>query len=199
MTLVATPVTGGKGCLVCSLPPEKRREVNAAIWQGKSRVRDYIAAGHRVYTEMAGKPCDRKVITRHAEHIEATWRKATVEDPPTRREDAVFPTDYETIVDTAARVGMKAMLELERKLEEDGIESRELVGIAKMGVVARAQQRASEIDAKRPHIMLTAVFGLASGHLAQLPETEAVEVFEEGALLAQVREERKLLEERARG
>ena len=199
MTTVAVPVLTGRGCIVCSLPHDQRTEVNAAIWQGRKRVADYIAAGHRTFAQVAGRTCDRKTITRHADHIEATWREASVDDPATRREAPVFPTDYESMVDRAAILGMQAMSHLELRIATGELGDRELLGVAKMGVMSRAQQRATEVDASRPQVMLMAVFGLASGHLAHLPETEAITVIEEGSLRANVSEQRRLLEERARG
>lgn len=195
--LVAPPPP--RSCLVCALPPEQRQEVNAAIWQGRKRVPDYIVAGARTFTQLSGRRIDRKVITRHADHLEATWRTATASDPATRRESPVFPIDYESMVDRAADLGMQAMKHLELRIAAGDLGDRELLGVAKMGVTARAQQRATEVDASKPQVMLMAVFGLASGHLAQLPETEAIEVFEEGELIRGVRDERRLLEERARG
>jgi hypothetical protein len=196
--LVARPTP--KSCRVCALPAAKRQEVNAAIWQGDKRVAAYIVAGKRAFEAASGGPINSKTITRHALHIEASMRAASVADPATSREEPVFKTDYETVVERAATVGMKAMTELERMVVEGEVGTRELVAIAKMGVTARAQQRATEVDAKRPQVLLMGIFGLASGHLAQLPESEAVgEVIEESALRLEVQQERKLLEARARG
>lgn len=185
-------------CIVCSLPLKDRQEVNAAIWQGTQRVTNYVVAGKRAYDAVADSPCDRKVIMRHADHVERSMREATPEDPAAGREEPVFPTDYESLVDKAAAVGMGAMAQLEAQLAEGLIAPRELVALAKMGVTARAQQRAAEIDSKRPQVLLMGIFGLASGHLAQLPESEAIETFDEATLRLEVREQRRLLEERAR-
>jgi hypothetical protein len=186
-------------CLVCALPTAARQEVNAAIWDGRKRRRSYLVGAARVYAEHAEKPCDRKTFMRHADHIEKTWRAATATDPAGRGEEPVVPPDYESLVDKAALVGMSAMSAIEKRLLDGELGDRELVGVAKMGVMARAQQRANEVESSKPQVMLMAVFGLASGHLRQLPETEAIDVFDEADLLTAVRSERALLEERARG
>jgi len=186
-------------CLICALYPEQRQEVNAVIWDGKVRSPSYRAAGQRAYEHATDTTIDRKVITRHADHIEDSWRDATTDDPAAPKEEPVFAPDYEAITDRAAALGAQAMDHIELELAAGNIEPRELLGIAKMGVTARAQQRATEVDASKPQVMLMAVFGLASGHLKELPESEAIEVYDEGALLKTVQDERKMLEARARG
>ena len=159
----------------------------------------YIVAGKRAFDAISAPPIDRKVIIRHAEHIEASMRAATPADPAAGREEPVFATDYDSVVEKAAALGMGAMAQLEIDMAAGTIGAREMVAIAKMGVTARAQQRATEIDSKRPQVLLMGIFGLASGHLAQFPESEAIEVYDEATLALEVREQRKLLEARARG
>jgi hypothetical protein len=186
-------------CLVCALPTEKRQEVNAAIWDGKQRRLRYRAAGKRVYEAITRERIEVKSITRHAEHIEAAWREATPDDPMSGREQPVFATDYESLTERAALAGAHAMNQLEARVLDGSLGDRELLGVAKMGLGARQQQRQLENDSKRPQIMLTAIFGMASGHIRELPEAEAHEVFDESQLKEAVQAERLLLTERARG
>ena len=186
-------------CLICQLYDEQRQEVNAAIWDGTTRRSNYRAAGQRAYEHATDEVIDRKVVTRHADHIERSWRAASMSDPAAPAEMPVFASDYESVVDKAAALGVVAMTALELEMIAGKIEPREMLGIAKMGVTARAQQRSNEVESSKPQVMLMAVFGLASGHLRELSESEAVEVYDEKDLLKTVKDERTMLEARARG
>lgn len=184
-----------RDCKVCALEPGPRAEVNAAIWQGRERVRDYRRAGCRAY-EAGGGTIDPKAITRHAEHVEESWRTATVDDPAAGRERPVFPNDYESLTDKAAVIGASALDAIERRIATGELPARELLNAAKLGLGARQKQKELEQGQRRPEIALLAIIGLASGHV-QLPEAEVIEVVDPEALKAQVQEERRLLEARS--
>ena len=188
-----------RNCLICALYPEPRQEVNEAIWDGETRKANYRVSGARAYEHATDEAIDKKVVTRHADHIERSWRHASMNDPAAATEEAVFSADYESVVDRAAALGMQAMDHLEREMELGLVDAREMLGVAKMGVTARAQQRATEVDASKPQVIITAVMALASGHLRELPESEAIETYDPAPLLKTVKDERLRLEERARG
>lgn len=197
--LVARPKRGRLGaCRVCALSREQRQEVNEAIWDGTTRRSKYREAGKRVFEALSGESINVKAITRHAEHIEDSWREATVDDPAAGREEPVFQTDYESLTERAAAAGARAMSALERRIAEGGIGDRELVGVAKLGLEARQKQRALEQQKERPEIALLAIIGLASGHLQPPPE-QVTEVIDVSTLKEEVQAQRRQLEARAGG
>jgi hypothetical protein len=190
----------GSVCLICQLPEVALQAVNAAIWDGTTvRVRNYRARGREAYMLTTGTPCDVKTVTAHAEHVESTWHVPTPSQPARSNEVQVFPDDYESLVDASARLSAVAMSKLAEKIQKDELGDRELLGAAKLGVGARVQQESIRSASKQPAIQLTAIFGLASGHLVQLPESEAIDVTPERDLLDAVRAEKAALEAHARG
>lgn len=190
----------GQSCRVCSLTVEALQVVNAAIWDGTTeRVRNYRERGVEAYQLITGDTMEVRSITRHAEHIEATWFDPSEGRPARHNEVEVFPADYESLVDTAANLSARAMGKLTEKVDTNALTNTELLQAAKIGVSARGQQEATKVASKQPQIQLTAIFGLASGHLADLPESEAIDVTPERELLDAVHEERRALEEHARG
>lgn len=190
----------GKGCLVCALAPEQRQALNAAIWDGtEQRTRDYRSAAARVYEASTGRSIDLKSITRHTEHTEATWHEATEQVPARGNEEPVFATDYASLVERAAHLGSAAMTRLEGRISAGDVGDRELVTVAQLGVRARAQQEATIAASKRPQINVAAIFGIAGGHLALMPESEAIDVTPEEALYDEIEQERVTLRALAAG
>jgi len=190
----------GQRCRVCQLGDESLQVINAAIWDGTDvRTPNYRARGQEAFKLLTGRDIDVRTIAAHADHIEAGWRRPTKEDPQRYNEVDVFPSDYESLTDASAALGAKAINTLDRKIDRGTLSDRELVAVAKMGVSARSEQRRAEIASKQPQVQLTAIFGLASGHLAQLPESEAIDVTPERELRDEVHAEKRRLEAHARG
>lgn len=194
MTLVAPlkePGANGAGCLVCELSTAQRQAVNVAIWDGEQhRTASYRRNGQNAYRAQTGETIDPKTITRHVEHIEATWR----EGPARPGEAPLFPTDYKSIHDQAALLSAQAMALLSEKIEAGDIENRELVNLAKMGVTARSNQERAAAASKRPQLEIRAIFAIGSGHARDFPESEIIDVTPESDLRAEVQAERALLE-----
>lgn len=183
-------------CLVCSLPSDQWAEVNAALWDAQERRPDYRVAGVRACAMFGLEVKDPKSITNHVEHMERSWHRPT-QYPPTARERQVFPTDYVSVTDRAAKLGVDAMEALSTRLE--GLEARDLIAVAKLGMGARQHQAALEAKDRRSHqVEVTAIFGFVSGHMG-IPEVEAKDVTPTAELRAAMEEERRLLEERAAG
>lgn len=182
-------------CKVCSIPQPGWSEVNAAIWDAQERRPDYRVAGVRACAAM-GVEIDPKSITAHAEHIEASWHSG-VQYPPTQRERAVFPNDYASVTDRAARLGVDAMQAISDRL--DVLEPKDLIAVAKLGMGARQHQASMEAKDRRSHqIEVTAIFGFVSGHM-DIPEVEVKDVTPVGELRAGFEEHRAALVERAAG
>lgn len=183
-------------CLVCSLPADQWAEVNAAIWDAQERRPDYRVAAQRACAVFGLDVKDLKSITNHAEHVERSWHSG-VQYPPTARERAVFPNDYASVTERAARLGVDAMEAISRRLE--GMDNRDLIAVAKIGMGARQHQASLESKDRRSNkVEVTAIFGFVSGHM-DIPEVEARDVTPVGELRGTFEDERRLLEERAAG
>ncbi len=187
-------------CKVCSLPLEARQQVNEAIWAGtQTRVRNYRQAGVAVFEIYTPDPIESKAITRHADHIEKSWRLVDGRSPPSSSEETVFASDYVSLVDQAADVSVQALQEVGKRVAKGDMVDRDLISAAKLGVQARSAQEKNKQAEKQNDIDIMAIFGMASGHLAELPEGEAIVVTPEGELLEEVHNERRRLEQNARG
>jgi hypothetical protein len=184
------------GCRICELPPDQRQEVNAAIWDGRKRRRTYRHAGQRAFAAVTRGHIDRKTVTRHADHIEGSWREATPDDPMAGREVPVFAPDLESLTDRAAIIGGAAMDAIETKVLDGTLGDRELLGVAKLGLGARQRQLELEQNKSRPEVAILAIVGVASGHV-RLPEAEVIDVADPTRLKAAVQEERQRLVARA--
>lgn len=183
------------GCKVCTIPQPGWSEVNAAVWDNQERRTDYAAAGTRACAAQ-GTPVNIKTLVKHVEHIEASWHSG-LQYPPTSREHSVFPVDYVSLTERAARMGSDAMQHLTERL--DGMETKDLIAVAKLGIGARQHERGIEAKDRRSHEKnVIAVFGFVSGHM-DIPEVEVKDVTPIGEMRTAFEEERRRLEERAAG
>lgn len=193
---------------MCALPDEIVQQVNAAIWNSdRLRKPAYRANACRVLELHDAKgrkgdnEIDPKVITRHAEHIERSWRFADVGNPPSGTEKPVMPPTFDQYVDKAMSVGDLALEALKTRIETGDVEDKDLIGAAKLGAgTAVARQRASEKpqDGLNAGVMVNVLFGVASGHLAA-PEGEMKVVAPVSELRNEFEEERRALVAHARG
>ena len=187
-------------CRICQeLTPQQAAEVNAAIWPEPGialRSRGYRTVGQRVAATY-GCVVEVKTITRHAQHIEASWRKVAPQSPPPGpTERPVFPTDFAHVSDRMAGLGMAAADHIEDRLPT--MEPRELVQVARMGLAAAStaeanRLRSQEVDTAQG--MLAAIFGLGGGHLSEgdIPETEVIDVTPVEVLHDEIETEREAL------
>ena len=196
MTMVAPlreHAANGAGCLVCDLPEPQRLAVNGAIWDGRRRAQQYRVAGRRAYQAQTGELCDLKVIGRHADHVEKTWHEATPKTPAAPGEAPVFATDYKSITERAALLGVQAMEVLGEMIDSRTLEARELVNLAKSGLLARQAQENIAASAKRPQLEIRAIFAIGSGHAEGWPEHEVIDVTPVEVLYEEVGSERAAL------
>lgn len=187
-------------CTICSIPQPGWSEVNAAIWDGfpslDTRVSDYREDGRRT-ASLYGVKVDAKAITQHALHIEADAREPSDAHPTAARETNVMPIDYESITDRAARLGSDAMESLYQRLPM--MEDKDVIAVAKMGMGARQHQASMASKDRRKGDTIIGIFGFVSGHMANLPDHEVIDVTPPEELRSSFDEERALLEARARG
>ncbi len=202
---------GGWGCGVCALSENLRQQVNAAIWTPeRTRAQAYRANALRVIAASGscddGAECDRfwkegehgrhmdaKVITRHAEHTEISWRLADAKNPPSGAERPVFPVGFGDYADRSAEIGMKALETLAAKIERGWVEDRDLVSVAKLGGAMMAAKQKHEDTQRQQPTLSIAIMGLVSGHLEE-PAGEVKNVTPVPQLMAALREERAELE-----
>ena len=191
----------GHGCVICDLTDEEMQRINAEVWDGVGqRTRGYRARGQSAYYTITGKQLDAKTVTRHADHIEDTWRDVTPNAPAAAAEVPIFASDYKSITERAANLGVYAMTKLEQQVGRDRVEPRELIMMAKMGVTARANEEANRVAESRPTTNVSLIFGLAGGHLrGEFPEHEAIDVTPERELLDEIAAERQALAGAATG
>jgi len=202
----AAPLKGD--CLVCQAPEPTRVAINAAIWPSDGMVRSVtyrsdgtdVARGSKV-PELA--TCNPKTITRHAEHIEASWRDIK---PGGRwlAEEVPVSTDFIGVMDANTRVGMRATGLIERLLEEHGdvmavMEPKFVLDVAtKLGMRGAEAREKSRLARNQQAIDVAAIFAMSSGHIrAPHSEDEQAAIVDE--LRDELAEERKLLAARAVG
>lgn len=201
----AAPLKGD--CIVCQAPEGVRQAVNHAIWpDGPMRAANYRAAGARAAAQagqLESPPDDRyadldvKTITRHADHTEASWREVEPGQPLTGSEVPIA-TDFSSVMEAGARVGMKALGGFEKLLDNDPVAfaalmPKEAIALSKIGMVAAGTKEASRLKRNQQAIDVMAIFGLSSGHQRppQSGDDEDVASLEE--LHAEVDSERKRL------
>lgn len=171
-----------RACSICrDLSPEAAAAVNAAIWPEPGiaiRSRDYRVAGVRAALAQ-GLDVEAKTVTRHADHIEASWHEPTAKKPPARGEVSVFPTDYQSVTTAYVQLGMQAVEKITDRLPE--MEPRDLVSVARMGQSASVQReslRMRQQETETAQGLLAAMFGLGAGLLsdADIPDAEVIDV-----------------------
>lgn len=189
-------------CSICDQVPAVIAEINTAIWAqaGVDTRRQHYRADAQRVAKANGLEVEVKTITRHADHVAATWHPATEKMPARIGDIAVHPTDYESVVTKAAAIGQQAMEQIARDLPE--YEPKVVVAVAKMGVTAVSHRAA--LDARKEtdrtvDRLAAALFGVQSGHMRDVPDMEIIDVTPVEDLLEEVHAERALLEERARG
>lgn len=200
--MIAAPLKGD--CLICQAPLPTRNAINSAIWPdgGTARSTEYRAEAQRV-AKASKVPelesLDRKTVTRHVEHIEASWR-VLGQGQPLRDDEVPVAADFATLTDHGTRVGGKAMNILEEALDNMGVAAfafypKETIAIAKLGVVSATTRENSRLKSRQQAIDVMAIFAAGSGHLPAQQADERESSIEE--LRLEVASERKLLTERA--
>ena len=134
----------------------------------------------------------------------AIWPGEGMVRAATYRSDGEVPisTEFSEVMDTNARVGMKATHLLERLLDEAGeimaVTQPKLVleMATKLGMSAATSQEASRLKRNQQKIDVLAIFGLSSGHVRP-PRADVEQDAEVADLRAELNAERKLLDARA--
>lgn len=177
------------GCVVCAMGDDVMQEANAAIWTpDRIRTKGYRMNGLRVMQAHGKKP-DPKSITRHALHVEQSWRLAA---EPTGAERAVFPIDYGSTIDRFVTVSHQALDALEFRMGLGEVEDRDLVAIGKLGLGATVARQRHEDAGRAQPIALIALMGVAMEAI-DTPEGEVKDVTPIADLEAEWREERAAL------
>jgi len=122
--------------------------------------------------------------------------------PATAGEVPVFPTDYGSVTEMAAQVGMQAMTTIRGRIPT--MDNRDLVAVAKLGTAAAGQRealrlRAQEVD--QSQAIVEAITGVASGLLdpRDIPEIEVIDITPVEGLVDEVAKERAALKRIAAG
>lgn len=201
----AAPLKGD--CVVCQAPEAIRVSVNRAIWPGETSIRgsNYRAAGVRAAAQAAGliddkaaeryRDLDPKTLTRHADHIEDSWRDIP---PGARLNDTEVPIslDFRDVMDATTRVGQKVLMQFEEYLDAGGsLTSKEAHAWAKLGATTAGVKETSRLKGRGQMIDVMAAFAMSSGHVRPPADENAGAAVEE--LKAELRAERALLTERA--
>jgi hypothetical protein len=177
------------GCVVCAMGDDVMQEVNAAIWTPERiRTKSYRRNGLRVLQAHGRKP-DVKSITRHALHVEQSWRVAA---EPTPAERPVFPIDYGSTIDRFVTVSHQALDQLEFRMGAGAVKDGDLVAISKLGLGATVARQRHEDAGRQQPIALIALMGVAMEAL-DTPEGEIKDVTPIDDLKAEWREERAAL------
>jgi len=181
-----------KGCKICDGGPDVFQSVNEAVWDGReptiaNRVRGYRATGLAVLATF-DIPGDVRLITRHAAHVERGHRDTHGNSPPSSRELTVYSTDFASVTDRFAGLGMRAAQELESRMASGELEDKALVGVASMGLKAVGDREKAQRADRAPQINIQAIFGVSGGFLkGEVSEYHVIEgEFTELDLKAQV-------------
>lgn len=187
------------------------QKVNAAIWTPERlRARGYRANALRVIAASGecdeGASCERfwkdgahgrhmdgKTITKHAEHVEVSWRLASTRNPPSGAERPVFPLGFGEMTDRFSTIAGKAADVLEAKIEAGFVEDRDLVAMMKLGGSMSMARQRHEDSKRQPQTLAIAIMGVVSGHLTE-PEGEVRNVTPPALLMEGLRAEREELE-----
>lgn len=165
-------------CVICQAPDPTRQAINAAIWPGEAMIRSatYRAAAVDV-ARTSGVPgfakLNVKTVTRHVEHIEASWREL----PPNGQVQGVeapVKGDFISLVDQSGRLGAKVMNALEKLIDENPavvatLMTKEAISIAKLGLTAATAGENARLKSRQQKIDVMAIFAQGSGHLPPVP------------------------------
>ena len=200
----AAPLKGT--CLVCQAPEPTRVAINAAIWPGDGIMRSvtYRSDGTNV-ARGSGVPslatCDPKTITRHADHIEASWREIQP-GGAWRSGEVPVQTDFASVMESNTRVGARATELIGKLLEEHGelmvvMEPKFVLDVAaKLGMGGAEKRESSRLKRNQQAIDVVAIFAMSSGHI-KAPRADNEQAADIEDLRAELNAEKLLLTERA--
>lgn len=165
----AAPLRGD--CKICQAPDAARAAINAAIWPGDGIARSvtYRVDAVRIAGDV-GVEIEVKTVTRHAEHIEQSWREV----PPGQklRDDEVpLTSDFASVMEQGGRLGMLGLKALADVIEQDPelwamLRPKELIAAANLGVKAVVAREASQLKRNRQAIDVMAIFAESSNHIS---------------------------------
>ena len=186
-------------CTICQLSAQALLEVHGAIWDVPAgstqlfpamRTSRYAADAQRVL-KMRGISLTTQSVTNHVKHVEDTAKIRTYDSGNHVGERRVFATDYKSITDTTARLGMLAADALEGRITAGDIDDRALVSVLSTGQRARTEEQKLNQKDRHHDDQLKALFLLGGGLLGELPDSEAHEVIDVTVLRAELEEERR--------
>ncbi len=190
-------------CTICQQDERVRIAVNNAIWDQQTgrRTASYRADAVALLADFgvrlgpgpgtrAGLPVGVHSVSRHADHVEASWRETTPAAAAASREEPLFTTDFVSVTEEAAHLGMKALRTLAGRVET--MADKDLITTAKLGVGASVSRATLSLKRSELNLTAAAIFGLASGH-ADIPEAEVKNVTPEGELHAEIAREREAM------
>ena len=187
-----------RDCLVCTSAAEVFEAVNEAIWDGREpayerRVRGYARLGATVLAAHGRPKTDHRVLGRHAKHVEASYREATGNTMTFRHEAPLYATDFESVTDRFAHLGMVAAEKVAERLPD--MDDKQMLQVASMGLKAATVRQVSEQRAKRaPNVTIQAIFGVTAGFLANdNPYRNVTSSVSEADLVATLDAERETL------
>lgn len=200
----AAPLKGD--CLICQAPEPTRVAINAAIWPGEGMMRSVTYRADGVDVARNSKVpnlerCNVKTITRHAEHVEESWREIPA-NGRMRPDEVPVKGDFASLVEQGGRLGAKALTALEAMLDTNPevaavLMTKEVISMAKLGVGAATAGEASRLKRNQQAIDVMAIFATGSGHIPAAPLEDDFDEPPADVLKAALHEERRLLAERA--
>jgi hypothetical protein len=189
-------------CLVCDQSHEIWEAVNEALWDGEAPSQSSRYYGHASRAKQAlasfGRIVDIRTIYRHRDHIERAARDA-VNVAPRGRDRPIYATDFVSVTDKMASIGMQAADIVQQRMSEGTLEDKALVSVMQTGLRAAANRETASRADKAPVINIQAIFGVAGGYLRP-PSNLVIEgEFSEADLGARIEEERGRLRELQQG
>lgn len=202
----AAPLKGD--CLICQAPEIIRVAINAAIWPGEGIARSvsYRADAVRVAQE-SGNPklanLNVKTITRHADHIEDSWREIGP-GQTFRTGEVPLVTDFASVMEAGARLGAVGLKALGDALEADpelwvNLRPKETIAMTKLGIGAVVARETSRLKRNQQAIDVMAIFAAGSGHIPSSGSANDERDTDVAAMKADLAEERRLLTATSRG
>jgi hypothetical protein len=191
-----------RDCSVCDAGQEVFEMVNESLWDGRAPTKSNRVYGGRENARRAmaaqGVTVDPRSVDRHRDHIEASSREiGQGSAPQTTREKKLYATDFVSVTDRAAQVGMQALDQLSERANAGILEDKALVGMAQMGLRAVTSRETANRADKQPQIVISAIFGVAGGYLSgTISESRVIEgQYSEADLKVEVAKERVKLKE----